>query len=101
MTAAQWKAQALIERGLWRSGVDIVDKAVIDLCGLGIVGHPATIDDELVCHLVSPWDEEGGSFKAIGLAGEAKRGPTVYRDAVRREIGMMEGEVKCRWRYQA
>jgi hypothetical protein len=46
---------------------------VIDLCGLGIVGHPATVNDELVCDLVSPWDVDCGSFEAIGLAGEVER----------------------------
>jgi hypothetical protein len=44
----------------------------MDLSGLGIVGHPATVDDKLVGDLVSPWNEDGGSFKTIGLAGEAK-----------------------------
>jgi hypothetical protein len=34
-------------------GGDIDDKATISLGRLGIVGHPATIDDELVCHLVT------------------------------------------------
>jgi hypothetical protein len=47
---------------------------VIDLDRLGIVRHPATIDDELVCHLV--WIN-GGSSKAIGLAGEVKRADLV------------------------
>jgi hypothetical protein len=47
--------------------------AVIDLGRLGIVGHPVTIDDELVCHLVLLWDENRGGFKAIGLAGGAER----------------------------
>lgn len=32
------------------SGVHVSDKAMIDL---GIVAHPAIIDDELVCQLVS------------------------------------------------
>jgi hypothetical protein len=44
---------------------------MINLCGLVIVGHPATIDDELVRDLVFPWNED--SFETIGLAGEAKR----------------------------
>jgi hypothetical protein len=46
---------------------------MIDLCGLGVVGHPATINDKLVCNLVFPWNEDRG-FKTIGLAGEANRG---------------------------
>jgi hypothetical protein len=56
-------------------GGDIDGKATISLGRLGIVGHPATIDsdDELVCHLVSLWDEDRGGFKAIGLVGEAER----------------------------
>jgi hypothetical protein len=61
--------------GYGRTGVggDIDDKATISLGRLGIVGHPATIDDELVCHLVSLWDEDRGGFKAIGLVGEVER----------------------------
>jgi hypothetical protein len=46
---------------------------MIDPSRLGIVGHPAIVDDKFVCHLVSIWDEDGGSFKAIGLASEARR----------------------------
>ena len=57
MKAAQWKAQATVER-TWVERCTHVDKAMIDLGRLGIVGHPTTIDDELVCHLVSVWDEE-------------------------------------------
>ena len=41
--------------------------------GLASFGHLVTIDDELVCHLVSLWDESRGCFKAIGLAGGAER----------------------------
>jgi hypothetical protein len=48
-------------------GGDIDDKATISLGKLGIVGHPATIDDEFVCHLVSIWDEDGGASKQSGL----------------------------------
>jgi hypothetical protein len=51
----------------------INDKAGIDLDGLDIINHPVTIDDELVCHRVSPWDEDRERLKAIGLAGEVKR----------------------------
>jgi hypothetical protein len=72
MKAAQRKAQATVER-TWVERCTHVDKAVIDLSRLGIVGHPATIDDELVCHLVSLWDEDRGRFKAIGLAAGAER----------------------------
>ena len=46
---------------------------MINLCGLVIVGHPATIDDELVRDLVFPWNENR-CFETIRLAGEAKRG---------------------------
>ena len=52
MKAVQRKVQATAERAWW-NGVHINDKAGIDL-GLDIVGHPATIDDELVYHLVFP-----------------------------------------------
>jgi hypothetical protein len=52
---------------------------MIDPCGLGIVGHPATIDDELVHDTVLPWNEDRG-FKTIGLAGEAKRGRPLYAE---------------------
>lgn len=55
---------------------------MINLRGLGIIGHPATIDDELVRDLVFPWNEDGG-FETIGLAGEAKRG------------GPLEAEMWC------
>ena len=51
----------------------IDDKATINLGRLGIDGHAATIDDELVGYLVSLWDEDRGRFKAIGLAGGAER----------------------------
>jgi hypothetical protein len=51
----------------------MANEAMINLCGLGIVDHPATIDDELVRDLVFPWNEDRG-FETIGLAGEAKRG---------------------------
>ena len=64
---------------LWRCGVHIVDEAMVDLCGLGIVGHPATIDDELVGDLVSPWNEDG-CFKTIRLAGEPERGRPLYAE---------------------
>jgi hypothetical protein len=50
---------------------------MIDLCGLGIVGQPATINDELVRDLVFPWNGDRG-FKTIGFAGEAKRGRPLY-----------------------
>jgi hypothetical protein len=46
---------------------------MIDHFGLGIVGHPATINDELVLDRVFPWNKDRG-FKTIGLAGEANRG---------------------------
>ena len=47
-------------------------KAMIDLGRLGIVGHPTTIDNELVCHLVSVWDEEVlGSSRACRCGGES------------------------------
>ena len=39
-------------------GVQIDDKATISFGRLGIVSHTATIDNELVCNLVSVWDEE-------------------------------------------
>jgi hypothetical protein len=55
------------------SWAHIDDEAGIDLGGLKIVGHPATIDDELGCHLVSPWDEDRECFKAIELTGEVNR----------------------------
>jgi hypothetical protein len=45
---------------------------MINLCRLGIVGQPATIDYKLVRDLVFPWNENRG-FKTIGLAEEAKR----------------------------
>lgn len=53
---------------------------MIDLRGLGIVGHPATIDDELVRDLVFPWNENRG-LETIGLAGEAKRGRPLVESA--------------------
>jgi hypothetical protein len=45
---------------------------MVDHCGLGIVGHPAAINDELVLDLVPPSNEDRG-FKTIGIAGEAER----------------------------
>jgi hypothetical protein len=60
MKAVQWKARATVETGM---GGDIDGKATISLGKLDIVGHPVTIDDELVCRLVSLWDEDGGTSK--------------------------------------
>ena len=50
MKAVRRKTQATVER-TWVSGVRIVDRAVINLDRLS-VGHTATKNDELVCHLV-------------------------------------------------
>ena len=77
------------------------DKAVINLGRLGTFGNPATIEDELVCHLVSPWDEDRERFKAIELAGEVKDRPGVDRDVVTRRMGRMEGERKYQCRCEA
>jgi hypothetical protein len=83
--------------GYGRTGMggDIDDKVTINLGRLGIVGHLATIDDELVCHLVSLWDKDGGlqSNRACGWGGESR--PAVNRDVVTRESGRMEGKWRC------
>jgi hypothetical protein len=52
---------------------------MIDHFGLGIVGHPATINNELVLNRVFPWNEDRG-FKTIGFAGEANRGRPLYAE---------------------
>jgi hypothetical protein len=56
--------------GYGRTGMggDIDDKATISFGKFGIIGHPTTINGELVCHLVSLWDENGGlqSNRACG-----------------------------------
>lgn len=46
---------------------------MINLCGFGIIGNLATIEDELVHSLVFPWNQDMG-FETDKLAGEAKRG---------------------------
>jgi len=40
--------------GLWRCGVYVIDEAIVDLCRLCVVGHPATVNDKLVSDLVFP-----------------------------------------------
>ena len=62
MKATQWKTQATLERAWWR-GVQIDDQATISFGRLDIVGHTATMDDELVCHHVSLWDEDRGALE--------------------------------------
>ena len=85
MKATQWKTQATVERA-WESGIQIDEKATISFGRLGIVGHTATIDNELVCNLVSVWDEEAlRSSRACGCGGESWAG--VDRDVVTRERG--------------
>jgi len=74
--AVRWRDGSVLgfwHWGLWGRSVHIVNETMINLCGLGIVGHPAAVDDELVRYLVFPWNEDRG-FETIGLAGEAKRG---------------------------
>lgn len=65
--------------GLWGRCVDVVDEAMVDLRRLCAIGHPATVNNELVRDLVSPWNQDW-CFEAIRLAGEAERGRPLYTE---------------------
>ena len=80
----------------WDSGIGggrslhIVNEAMINLCGVGIVSRPATVNNELVCDLVFPWDEDRG-FET-GEMREARK--TTVGNVVQRE---REDEKKTQW----
>ena len=71
MTAAQWKAQAKVER-TWVGGIQTEytdDRTTIGSLASLVIQRPSTN----LYSIVSLWNEDRGCFKAIGLAGGTER----------------------------